>query len=252
MTCRKMLYAVATVLLFCVEGWAQRYEIGQIDARRYELTSAWDVFPDSAALRVLAPYSRAVDSIMSPVLGECEDEMWVARPESPLSNFLADVLLDASARVGKKADIGLCNIGGIRSALPKGVITYGNVLDVCPFESKMCILSLTGKTLMELFSQIAHSGGEGLSRGVKMGFTSDGRLIDVTLGGEPVDSNAIYVVATLDYLAEGNDGLTALRDCLFMRETPFVVRDLLSESILRARSEGKKVSARVEGRALKQ
>ena len=252
MTCRKMLYAVATVLLFCVEGWAQRYEIGQVDARRYELTSAWDVFPDSAALRVLAPYSRAVDSIMSPVLGECEDEMWVARPESPLSNFLADVLLDASARVGKKADIGLCNIGGIRSALPKGVITYGNVLDVCPFESKMCILSLTGKTLMELFSQIAHSGGEGLSRGVKMGFTFDGRLIDVTLGGEPVDSNAIYVVATLDYLAEGNDGLTALRDCLFMRETPFVVRDLLSESILRARSEGKKVSARVVGRALKQ
>ena len=249
MTCRKMLYAVATVLLFCVEGWAQRYEIGQVDARRYELTSAWDVFPDSAALRVLAPYSRAVDSIMSPVLGECEDEMWVARPESPLSNFLADVLLDASARVGKKADIGLCNIGGIRSALPKGVITYGNVLDVCPFESKMCILSLTGKTLMELFRQIAERGGEGLS-GARLVISPDGKLLSAEVGGRPVDEGKDYTVATIDYLAEGNDRMAAFREAkskTFPPE-PLLLRTVFLDYVKECERKGRFVDAPAGGR----
>ena len=76
---------------------------------------------------------------------------------------MADVLREGSLRVGKMADIGLCNIGGLRSTMPKGKVTYGDVLEIAPFENRLCILSLDGRKLTELMEQIAAVGGEGIS-----------------------------------------------------------------------------------------
>lgn len=241
------------LLLCMVSGtvWAQK-TVRLVEAGRYEMTKKWDAAPDSAAWRIVAPYRKAVDSIMSPVLGESEVYMWVDRPESPLSNFVADVLLDASVRVGKKADIGLCNMGGLRSTMPKGPVTYGHILEISPFENKLCILALKGNKLQELMEQIAAVGGEGVSRGVKLVITKDGRLLNAEINGKPIDPNGIYVISTLDYLSEGNDRLYALKDHLFKKETDFKVRDLLMEAVMYSQSAGRKVTAKVEGRITKQ
>lgn len=241
------------LLLCMVPGavWAQK-TVRLVEAGRYEMTKKWDAAPDSAAWRIVAPYRKAVDSIMSPVLGESEVYMWVDRPESPLSNFVADVLLDASVRVGKKADIGLCNMGGLRSTMPKGPVTYGHILEISPFENKLCILALKGNKLLELMEQIAAVGGEGVSRGVKLVITKDGRLLNAEINGKPIDPNGIYVISTLDYLSEGNDRLYALKDHLFKKETDFKVRDLLMEAVMYSQSAGRKVTAKVEGRITKQ
>lgn len=244
------------LLLFCglvvqVGGWAQRFELKQAEGQRYELTRAWDERADSVALRIVAPYRQAVDSVMSPVLGECDVYMRAGRPESLLSNFVADVLLDASVRAGKRADIGLCNIGGLRSAMPEGKVTYGDVLEIAPFENRLCILSLRGNKVQELMEQIAAVGGEGIS-GANLVITKDGRLLNAQVGGRPIDPKAIYVVATLDYLAEGNDRMYALKDHLFKRDTKFAVRDLIVEAVVRARGEGRKITAKIEDRIVKQ
>ncbi len=241
------------LLLCMVSGtvWAQK-TVRLVEAGRYEMTKKWDAAPDSAAWRIVAPYRKAVDSIMSPVLGESEVYMWVDRPESPLSNFVADVLLDASVRVGKKADIGLCNMGGLRSTMPKGPVTYGHILEISPFENKLCILALKGNKLLELMEQIAAVGGEGVSRGVKLVITKDGRLLNAEINGKPIDPNGIYVISTLDYLSEGNDRLYALKDHLFKKEADFKVRDLLMEAVMYSQSAGRKVTAKVEGRITKQ
>ena len=165
---------------------------------------------------------------------------------------MADVLLDASVRVGKKADIGLCNMGGLRRTMPKGPVTYGHILEISPFENKLCILALKGNKLQELMEQIAAVGGEGVSRGVKLVITKDGRLLNAEINGKPIDPNGIYVISTLDYLSEGNDRLYALKDHLFKKETDFKVRDLLMEAVMYSQSAGRKVTAKVEGRITKQ
>ena len=134
---------------------AQRYGLAGVKAGRVEVTGRFDARPDSAALRVVEPYRKAVDSIMSPVLGESEVAMSVDRPESLLSNFVADVLRESSIRVGKKADIGLCNMGGLRSTMPKGTVTYGDVLEIAPFENRLCVLALSGEKLEELMQKKA-------------------------------------------------------------------------------------------------
>lgn len=230
---------------------AQRYGLAGVKAGRVEVTSRFDARPDSAALRVVEPYRKAVDSIMSPVLGESEVAMSVDRPESLLSNFVADVLRESSIRVGKKADIGLCNMGGLRSAMPKGTVTYGDVLEIAPFENRLCVLALSGEKLEELMGQIAAVGGEGIS-GARLVITTDGRLLTAEVGGKPIAPHGIYTIATLDYLAEGNDRLYALKDNLSKNVTNIKVRDLIVETIRRAAAQGRKVSAQMEGRIVKQ
>lgn len=53
--------------------------------------------------------------------------------------------------------------------------------------------------------------GEGVSKGVRLVITKDGQLQSATIGGQPVDTTRNYRIATLDYLAQGNDGLTAFK-----------------------------------------
>ena len=75
---------------------------------------------------------------------------------------------------------------------------------------------------------------------------------DADVGGKPIDPNGIYVISTLDYLAEGNDKMYALKDNLSKKVTNIAVRDLIMESIRRTAAQGDKITARMEGRIVKQ
>lgn len=97
-------------------------------------------------------------------------------------------------------------MGGIRASLPQGDITYGDVLNVAPFENHICFLTLSGEKTLQLFQEIAARGGEGVSHSVRMVVSKDGTLKSVTVQGVPVDPQMTYRIATLDYLAQGNDG----------------------------------------------
>lgn len=248
---KEMYIGLSLCFMLPLGACAQQYRLAGVKSGRYEVTKKLDACPDSGALRVVAPYRHAVDSMRAPVLGESEVAMRAGRPESLLSNFVSDVLRDASVRVGKKADIGLCNVGGLRSAMPKGTVTYGDVLEISPFENHLCVLTLTGTKLTELMQQIAAVGGEGIS-GVKMVITADGRLLTAEVDGKPIGENALYTIATLDYLAEGNDKMYALKDHIYKVTTDIPIRDLIMEAIRREHAEGKKVTAKIEGRITQQ
>jgi 2',3'-cyclic-nucleotide 2'-phosphodiesterase (5'-nucleotidase family) len=236
----------ALILNVCTLLSAQQYQVKEVRAFRVEVGNALDACPDSVAYEWVTPYRHAVDSMRSPVLGECETPLWADRPESPLSNFVADALQEAACRWGTKTDMALCNMGGLRSFLPKGVVTYGDVLDVAPFENSLCILTLDGVTLMRLFEQIASVGGEGVS-GVRL-VISDGKLVSAKIGGRPVDMNRDYTIATLDYLAEGNDRMLALKDRKKIVHTGQSVRNIIMEAFRTRQLRGEKVTATIEGR----
>ena len=153
---------VAGIFMFssCHSG----YSLASVEGSRIEVTAALDANPDSAAIAVLAPYQKTVDSIMSPVIGQSARFMDRFRPESELSNLVADILrYSASAYIGRMADVGVTNMGGLRTALPEGDITYGNIYEITPFENTLCIVTMNGVLLRELFENIAAVHGEGLS-----------------------------------------------------------------------------------------
>ena len=163
---------VAGIFMFssCHSG----YSLASVEGSRIEVTAALDANPDSAAIAVLAPYQKTVDSIMSPVIGQSARFMDRFRPESELSNLVADILrYSASAYIGRMADVGVTNMGGLRTALPEGDITYGNIYEITPFENTLCIVTMNGSLLRELFENIAAVHGEGLS-GACLEISGDG------------------------------------------------------------------------------
>ena len=209
---KKHLFLGALASLMMVSCAPKHYQITSVERTRIIVDSRYDQNPDEAAQQFLAPYKRVNDSIMGPVMGQVAHNMHPQRPESDLSNLLADILIWASKDYNEEPVLGIYNMGGIRSDLTKGDVTYGNVLDVAPFENKISFLTLTGEKMLELFRQIAHRGGEGVSKGIELVITEDGKLVSSKLHGKEIDPKAEYRVATLNYLLEGNDGMPALRE----------------------------------------
>ena len=208
---RKTVYLVGLSAMLMGTGCASHYELASVKRTRILVDSRYDAAPDAAAAKFMEPYKHQVDSVMGPVVGEVDHDMTAHRPESDLSNLLADIMVWGAKDYHEKVDFGVYNMGGIRAALSKGKVTYGDVLDIAPFENKICFVTLTGAKVLELFSQMAHTGGEAVSHGVELVFTRDHKLKSARLNGKEIDPKASYRIATLDYLAQGNDKMEAFK-----------------------------------------
>lgn len=224
---------------------AQQYKVKSTKWKRIEVTSELDAKPDSQAMAIIAPYKVSVDSVMSPVLGMSRVAMNPNRPESLLSNWAADVMVEGSTATGlPAADMGLVNIGGLRNNMPKGIVRKGDVILISPFENSLVVLEMKGKDLLRLMQNIAAVGGEGVSSSVRLVISKDGKLISATINGEKISHKRTYTVATLDYLAEGNDKMYALKKAKKRHEIGLKTRDVMIESIIKHRI----IDAKMEGR----
>ena len=249
----KCMLAAAAMLLMVSPSAAQKYKVAKVERTRILIDQRWDAKPDAEAAQFIAPYKNKVDSIMGPVVGTTAHYITRNRPESELSNLLCDILVWGGKAFNEQPVFSVYNMGGIRANLPKGNITVGDVTEVAPFENKICFLTLTGEKVTELFQQIAHRGGEGLSHAVKLVITKDGHLVSATINGEPVDPQKSYRVATLDYLAEGNDQLVAFKsgtDVVAPKQKENNVRYIIMNYFREQAAQGKAVESRVEGRVV--
>lgn len=225
------------------------YELTRVDGSMITVDSVWDAHPDEGAAALLAPYKAKIDSIMFTVVGTSEMTMEKGLPESLLSNLVADVLRESATQVlGKPADMALVNMGGLRNILSEGEITCENIYEILPFENSLCVLTVKGSTLRELFVAIAAKRGDGVG-GVQLNITADRKLVSGTIGGKPIEDEKLYTVATIDYLADGNDGMTPLVQAV-KRECPpgATLRGLFMNYVERQTAAGKKITSRLDGR----
>ncbi len=230
---------------------AQHYELTGIERTRILIDETFDKRPDAQATQFIIPYKHMVDSLMNPVIGRAACDLTPLRPEGTLSNLLPDILIDASEMFGEKPDFAVYNMGGIRASLPKGDITIGDILDVAPFENKICFLTLTGEKVKELFQQMAGNGGEAVSHSVRMVITADGKLVSAEINGKPIDPKASYRIATLDFVAQGNDRMEAFKaktDVVSPKSEENNVRHFIEKYFKKKMQEGQAVSAKTEGR----
>ena len=237
------------IALLC--GCASHYQVSSVSKQRIVVDSRYDNKPVAQGEAFLAPYKQKVDSIMGPVVGIVACDMAAERPESNLSNLLPDILMWAAKDYNEKPDFAVYNVGGIRAALSKGKVTYGDILDIAPFENKISFISLTGENVLKLFSQIAARGGEGLSHGVELLLSKDLKLVSARLNGEEIDPARSYRITTIDYLAQGNDGLTAFKagtDLNSPKEDKNNSRYIIVNYFREQQAKGLAVDSKVEGR----
>ena len=153
--------------------------------------------------------------------------------------------------------LGIYNMGGIRADLTKGEVTYGDVLDVAPFENKICFVTLNGEQMITLFQQMAKRGGEGVSRGVELvieGPENDTKMKSVRLHGKEIDPKAEYRIATINYLLEGNDGMPILKEGtnkIAPDDASNNTRFLIMNYFLDKKAKGEIVDSKVEGRIVR-
>lgn len=245
-----VIFGVSAILL-ATASCSSHYTMADISRSRVTIDSSYDVHPDAEAAAFIAPYRHKVDSMMMPVVGRVARYMASRRPESELSNLLTDVLLYSGANFNEHPDFAVYNMGGIRAALAKGDVTLGDVLNVAPFENKVCFLTLSGAKVLELFGQIAMRKGEGVSHGVQLEISKEGKLLTARLNGSPIDPAKAYRVATLDYLAQGNDQLEAFKSATDMNAPAGDannVRNLISDFFRANTAKGIVVDSKIEGR----
>ena len=248
---KKLIFLWALMPALLLTSCRSHYEVAGIQRSRIVMDARYDAHPDAQAAEFLKPYKHVVDSVMGPVVGESARYMTAVRPEGTLSNLLSDIMVWAAKDYNETVDFGVYNMGGVRADLPKGKITYGDVLDIAPFENKIAFASLRGDALLELFEQMASVGGEGVSRAVRMVITKDGQLVSVTVNGEPIDPEREYRLATIDYLLGGTDKLEAFKKAFNLnapKETSNNSRFIIMNYFREQTKEDKVVEAQIEGR----
>ncbi len=238
-----------------VSACTSQYEMTAINRTRILIDQRFDTKTPSkeveTAINFLQPYKARVDSLMQPVIGQTAHYMYADIPESPLSNLLPDILMWAGKKYGETPDFAIYNIGGIRAALAEGDVTIGDIYAIAPFENKICFLTLSGKAVQQLFEEIASTKGQGVSREVKIKISKNVKLKSATIKGEPIDPSRSYRIATIDYVAQGNDNMTAFRQKTNTNQPQGDennVRVLIIDYFKQKTQEGKKVGQQIEGR----
>ncbi len=246
-----LLVAAATV---SVVSCASHYEVANVSRSRIIIDKKYDQSKDADAEQFIAPFKAKVDSVMSPVVGTAARYLEKYKPESPLSNLMADILIWGAKPFNEHPDFAVYNIGGIRAAFAKGEVTYADVLDVAPFENKICFCTLTGEKVIELFQQMADFGGQGVSHGVEAVMDKDDKLVSLKINGSEVDPQREYRIATLDYVAEGNDKMVAFKSKIKVNspvDEKNNVRYIIINYFKEMAAQGKAVDSKVENRFVK-
>jgi 5'-nucleotidase len=207
---------------------------------------------DARVATVLDPYLRRVAAKRDSKVGIATTASFTRAysGESPLGSLLADAL-----RRSAGADVGIINSGGIRSDLPAGELTYGDIFAVSPFDNYPTLVILTGAQLVDLL-RATTTGQRGIMQVSGLHYTFDAskkgmdRFVSATFDdGSPIDPDKHYTVVMPDFVAGGGDGTAEV-----MKNVPAdriqtsyatPIRDLLIEQLT---AMGNALEPKVHGR----
>ncbi len=190
----------------------------------YSLIEVTDRFPDSKLdpkiKSFLRPFTDSLENVKRDVIGYAAEDFinegrtgtfpnWVADFGSWYGNLVLDSLRQTDPAT-PRIDFAIMNVGGIRNPIPKGPVTAGHILSTFPFSNRFVITRLKGKDIIETIKVAAKKGGEAVSHEMTVVCDSDRNVEHVLLDLKEVDPEKTYTVATIDYVAWGNDDMRSM------------------------------------------
>ena len=183
---------------------------------------------------VIDPYKINLDKSMNKILSYStatyskNDENY----NTAIGNLMADAIMELSnpifkSRTGKNLDMVLLNHGGIRSVLSKGNITTRTAYSLMPFENSVIVVALKGTVIMEMTSYLKEFGKPHPISGIELVLNSDNTYNTILIGGEPVEMEKTYHVATNDYLYKGGDQMYFLKKSDTLYDLNYKIRTVL-------------------------
>lgn len=210
-----------------------------VTAKLIPVTARLDSRADPEYASVIAPYRHKVDSVRGIEIGMAPVDM--PKRSAAELNFFSDYVMKRGAELAadRKPDLSIMNKGGLRSDLAKGVITVGSVIDIAPFDNYVVVMDIKGSDLLKTFEILASQEGQGVSANVKALYDpSTHELNSVTIDGKAIDAGKTYRLATIDYLAAGNDYMTPLKEGKIVARSGNVLFQDLIDAIKSGRLDG--------------
>ena len=174
---------------------------------------------------------------------------------------LGDLCADAYRAMGE-SDVAFVNGGGVRASIPKGDITFGQIIKVHPFGNALCVVEATGEEIMDAlefsvsklpgeFGGFLHVSGMKfvIDMKVESPVKTDEKGMFVSVEGErrvkdlevlqadgtyaPIDPEKIYTVACHNYLLKDmGDGYTMFADNEILRDSVMIDNQVLINYIV--------------------
>ena len=182
------------------------------------------VTEDAATVARITELAAPLEEVRSKVVAETATEIVGVREECravecAMGNLIADAMLDRVKDQG--IDIAIQNGGGIRASIDGGAVTMGEVLTVLPFQNTLSTFQISGAVLKEALengvSQIEEGAGRfpqvaGMTYVFDASAEPGSRIVEVTVGGEPLDMDKVYGAVSNNYVRNGGDGYAMFKD----------------------------------------
>lgn len=239
----RLFIAGLTVLTVFLSACQKQVKVTSVSTEAIPVDASADAIQDQNYLAELAPIKEALEAEMNVQIGYAAEDLWVAEPECPMLNWASDALWEAAKKAYPgQVDIAIVNMGGMRCSWKKGPITRGHVFELMPFDNVLVVLTLKGEDVLALCESFARYGGQGVA-GMRVTII-DNQVADVQIGGKALNTNALYKVATSNYLAGGADHMDALAKYIDYWNSDLLIRDLYLEAVqtqdtLRAAVDGR-------------
>ncbi|MEE9427240.1 MAG: bifunctional UDP-sugar hydrolase/5'-nucleotidase [Paracoccaceae bacterium] len=181
-----------------------------------------DVTPDPESQAMVDAFQAQLDESLNIEIGTTANAMDSRRnvvrgEESAMGNLIADALRDATG-----ADVAISNGGGIRADRTYeagAMLTRKDIMTELPFGNATVVTELTGAQILLAIENGVSAVEEGAGRFPQvsgMSYVYDptapagSRVASLMVGDAEIDQNAVYKLATNNYILGGGDGYSAL------------------------------------------
>ncbi|XP_053686920.1 apyrase-like [Sabethes cyaneus] len=196
-----------------------------------------DVVPDPEILEALIPWKEAIDVVGGQRVGFSSVDLLKSScgyGECNLGSLIADSMVEAFMPLAEPghwtyASIAVIAIGGIRVSMLKGVLNFGMLIEVIPFENLLTVVELRGDRLLGVleyaveksqdddwlsFSNMVQISGLHVEYNVTNPIGQQVLSVEVLCSEcmvpkyEPLKALKYYRVVTNSFVAGGGDGFT--------------------------------------------
>ena len=249
----KSLFTII-ILSITVFGYAQNVSKPkyQYKYKMVRLDSTYDAKIDPKLAKYVEKKRRQMDKQMQVVIAHTDAELESFAPESPLSNFLTDLLLNEASKYIKDTafdnlDLSMLNFGGIRTSMPGGNVTVGDIYRISPFDNYLTFIVLKGSELKKALGQFTDQFNAPYA-GATIVYKQK-KPVEITVQGNTIDDNRLYTLVTVDFISEGGDHLLENIQYERVEKTATTLRDFLITELKAMNARGEKVVGKKDGRA---
>lgn len=248
-------------LFFCIILSITAYGYAQnVSAPRYKykyrmvrVDSTYDAKVDPKLAKYVEKKRQKMEQQMQVVIAHTDEELVSYAPESPLSNALTDIMLNESANYVKDTtfdniDIALLNFGGIRTSMPAGNVTVGDMFRISPFENYLTFIVLKGSELKKALGRFNNKMNAPYS-GASITYKNN-KPVEILVEGNPIDDNRLYKLVTVNFIADGGDHLLEGIHYEKIEYTTMTFRDFMIAELKAMTARGEKVVGKLDGRAM--